>query len=293
MSDGGLDRRSLLVGGLGGLAVGVGVTWWARSVPEPEASNDGGDAAAAANAPSGAVDPSAPPAPPELGPQPPDGRIASFAQQGEDLAIVSVLEHLKIARPSYLDVGAFHPSIGSNTYLLYIAGGKGVLVEPNPHMAELLSGLRPRDTVLTAGIGTGDAAEADYYLIRDRPQLNTFSREQVDRYIAEGGPQVVERTMKMKLLALDDVVAEHFEGAPDVLSVDVEGLDLQILQTLSFDRFRPAVICVETLRYGTTERLDGVTRLLTEHGYVARGGTFVNTIFVDGRRLADPARAPG
>ena len=285
-----MDRRSLLVGGLAGLAVGVGVTWWARSVPEP-ASETEPPATPPANA-GPPVDPTAPPPPPKLGPQPPDGRIASFAQQGEDLAIVSVLQHLKIERPTYLDIGAFHPSIGSNTYLLYLSGGHGVLVEPNPHMAKLLTGLRPRDTVLTAGIGTGEAHEADYYLIRDRPQLNTFSREQVDRYVAEGGPQVLEKTMKMKLLPIDDVIAEHFDGAPDVLSVDVEGLDLQILRTLSFDKFRPAVICVETLRYGTTEQVDEVTQLLTEHGYVPRGGTFVNTIFVDGQRLRGAAPSP-
>ncbi len=289
MSTAPLDRRSLLVGGLVGLGVGVGVTWWARAVPEPTPESPSAPTSESA-AP---IDPTVPPPPPKLGPQPPDGRIASFAQQGEDLAILSVLQHLKIERPTYLDIGAFHPSIGSNTYLLYLSGGRGVLVEPNPHMAELLTGLRPRDTVLTAGVGTGEAAEADYYLIRDRPQLNTFSREQVDRYVAEGGPGVVERTMKMKLLAIDDVIAEHFDGAPDVLSVDVEGLDLQILRTLSFERFRPAVICVETLRYGTTAQVDEVTQLLTARDYVARGGTFVNTIFVDAPRLRATADSAG
>ncbi len=230
-----------------------------------------------------------PPLPvPKLGPQPPDGRQVAYAQQGEDLVIMQALGMLGINKPRYLDVGAFHPTIGSNTYLAYLSGGSGVLVEPNPPMAKMLGEVRSRDTVVPAGVGTGEAEEADYYLMRDRPQLNTFSKAQVDRYIAEGG--ALEKTIKMKLVKLDAVLQEHFSGGIDLLSVDVEGLDLEILQTMSPDGPRPAVICVETSVYGTTTLVPEIFSLLEERGYTARGGSMINTVFVDDRRLA--AKAP-
>lgn len=227
-----------------------------------------------------------PPLPTDLGPMAPDGRRLSYAQQGEDVVLQAVFEHLGIARPRYLDIGAFHPSIGSNTFLFYVRGSRGVLVEPNPFMAELLRKARPHDVVLDVGVSADGSTTADYYVLRDRPQLNTFSREQADRYVAEAGPGTIEKVVKMPLRAVNEILAEHFAQAPpDLVSIDVEGLDLAILQTLDFTRHRPVVFCVETLLYGTNESREPTLELLRGHGYAVRAGTFVNTIFVDEQRL--------
>ncbi|MCH9679956.1 MAG: FkbM family methyltransferase [Deltaproteobacteria bacterium] len=226
-----------------------------------------------------------PPPPEDLGPMAPDGRQLSYAQQGEDLVVQAVLDRLGIKRPRYLDIGAFHPSIASNTYRFYVQGSRGVLVEPNPSMAALLRRARPQDVVLEVGVSVDAQTTADYYVVRASPQLNTFSAEQAERYIAEGGQGAIERVVKMPLRSIDDILDEHFgQAPPDLVSIDVEGLDLQLLQTMSFDRVRPAVLCVETLIYGTTKQREPIATLLAEHGYRVAAGTFVNTIFVDGRR---------
>lgn len=265
-----MDRRKFLLGSslaLGGLAA---CSDDAQAAPETAAPapREGGP----------------PPLPvPKLGPQPPDGRQVAYAQQGEDLVIMQALGMLGVSKPRYLDVGAFHPTIGSNTYLAYLAGGSGVLVEPNPPMAKMLGEARPRDTVVNAGVGTTDASEAEYFLIRDRPQLNTFSKAQVDRYIAEGG--ALEKTMTMKLVKLDALLREHFEGGIDLLSVDVEGLDLDILRSMDPAGPRPTVICVETGIYGTPALVPEVFALLGERGYTPRGGSMINTVFVDTKAL--------
>lgn len=226
-----------------------------------------------------------PPPPADLGPMAPDGRRLSYAQQGEDVVLQAVLEHLGIPRPRYLDIGAFHPSIGSNTFLFYVKGSRGVLVEPNPFMAGLLRRARPDDVVLDVGVSVDGSDEADYYVIRERPQLNTFSKEQADRVVAEAGAGAIEQVVKVKLRSVNAILEEHFAaGAPELVSIDVEGLDLALLQTLAFDRFRPAVFCVETLVYGTNAVRQETLELLRGHGYAVRAGTFVNTIFVDERR---------
>ncbi len=280
-------RRAFLLGSLVGVGVTAGVSLATQGLRD--ATDDEGpraDDGPPGDAPPPLAPGEIPPLPDDLGPMAPDGRRLSYAQQGEDLVLQAVFEHLGIARPRYLDIGAFHPTIGSNTFLFYVQGSRGVLVEPNPPMAALLRRARPGDVVLDVGVSVDGSTEADYYVLRDRPQLNTFSRQQVDRYVAEAGPGAVEAVVRMPLRALGDILAEHFAHAPpDLLSIDVEGLDLPLLQSLDLSRHRPAVVCVETLVYGTITERTPTLELLRGHGYAVRAGTFVNTIFVDERRL--------
>ena len=57
---------------------------------------------------------------------------------------------------------------------------------------------------------------------------------------------------------------------------------------MDFDRYRPDVICVETLEVGGDAVNADILRLLESKRYSARGATFVNTIFVDDRHLSQP-----
>jgi FkbM family methyltransferase len=250
-----IERRSFLFGALGGVGAG-----------------------AVAGLGAGYVSGEAAPKPAPFG----HGRF-SYSQQGEDLGIESVFVFLGISRPTYLDIGAHHPVVGNNTYRFFLAGGRGVLVEPNPALAPKLRSVRPGDEVLEIGIGAREEdQEANYYVIEGDGQLNTFSEDEVSRLRAERGTGVVKSVMKRRLVNVNKVLAGHFpDGAPDLLSTDTEGYDLTILQSLDFDRFRPRVLCVETL--AGLEVNEAIMSLLRAKEYEVRGGSFVNTIFVDKR----------
>lgn len=240
-----VERRSFLMGSLAGAAgigaVGAGAIAWTLGHPRP-------------------------------------GRLSS-SQMGEDLVLCDLLrDGMKIERPTYLDIGAADPIDGSNTYLLYENGSHGVLVEPNPAYQARLHLYRPRDVIVNAGVGVTDESSADYYVIRDAPMRNTFSKDDVAYLRKRAGHEVVERVMKMPLVSINRVIAEHLGAAPDLLSTDVEGLDLAILQTLDFEKYRPAVIIAETRPLGP------IPTYLESKGYEIRGATMYNTIF------ADPAR---
>lgn len=289
-----MERRDFLVGTLVGVGGGVAVDRVAVHLEaEAHRANEAAaraEASPGASAEADAATPTAaPPAPPptigdvELGPQPPDGRQVSYAQQGEDLILLNLMHSLGVFKPRYLDIGAFHPTISSNTYLFYLLGARGVLVEPNPAMVKMSRELRPHDTVIHAGVGVGEARSAEYYLVPDRPQLSTFSKAQADEHVRSG--LKVQPMADMPLRPVTEIIEEHFETAPDLVSIDVEGLDLAILQSMDLERTRPLALCVETLVFGTHEVVGKVADLLRTHDYVVRGGTFVNTIFVDGRRL--------
>jgi len=212
--------------------------------------------------------------------------FVSYAQQGEDKIIADVFEKLvRIEHPTYIDIGAHHPIVNNNTYLFYTRGSHGVLVEPNPDFTELLKKTRPRDVVLDVGIGAfGEEKEVDYYVMWEGDgQLNTFSPEAAKEHH-------VRKVIKRKLVDVNKVLEQYFPDAgngpgPDLFSVDTEGFDLTILKSLDFARFRPRVICAETVADGG-EMEHEIIDLMKSKNYDVRGGTWVNTVFVDREYLA-------
>ena len=224
---------------------------------------------------------------------PPEQRYGqtSFAQQGEDLVIEGILRHLKVEKPTYIDIGAGDPISCNNTYKFYRQYGRGVLVEPNPKLVALLREVRPNDTVLEAGIGISEQKEADYYTFKDRDPLNTFSKEQADRVLARYGAETLDKVIKRRLLNVNDVIDEHFkDGGPQVFSIDIEGLDGAVLQTLNFEKHRPAVVCAETMELGTGALEEEILTFMASKNYQVRGGSFVNTIWVDAKKIAAPRK---
>ena len=210
----------------------------------------------------------------------------SFAQQGEDLILYNLLrDELEIEAPSYLDIGAGDPVLSNNTYALYLTGSRGVLVEPNPALVRKLKAVRPGDVVVACGVGLNERTDADYYVIRGRWPLNTFSRRAVAEYRSQSAADPVENVLKMPLVSINRLIADCFGDAPDLLSIDIEGMDLAVLRTMDFRAHRPAAICAETKKPGMSHDSTAVARLLRGKGYVACAGSLYNTIFVDRNRL--------
>jgi FkbM family methyltransferase len=213
------------------------------------------------------------------------GRV-SFAQEGEDLIIYDLLyQVLKLKNPSYLDIGAGDPVLGNNTYVLYGTGSRGVLVEPNPTLTEKLKSVRQGDVVVNAGVGIKDTSEADYYVIRGQWPLNTFSLKDVALLRKQYKEDLVEKVIRMPLIQINRLIAEHFQTAPDLLSIDIEGMDLDVLKSMNFKAHRPAAICAETKKPWESHDNTAIARFLRTKGYVPCAGSLYNTIFADRRRL--------
>ncbi len=259
-------RRDLLMAGVAGLTgMAAGGVTGRFTAPQPVQQHESEPA-------------------PTPGPAFPANAFASYAQSGEDLILMAFVNHFKLERPTFLDIGAWEPVVASNTFLLYTRGGRGVLVEPNPALADRIREVRPEDKLLAAGIGITDAADADYFMFNEA-QMNTFDPDQV-KLITHDPRFKLEKTVKVPLVNINRAVAEHLGGkAPDVLSIDIEGLDLAVLKTLDFTRYRPKMICAETLVATTLKHNPETTPFLTSHGYEVRGMTFANTIYLDRKML--------
>lgn len=204
----------------------------------------------------------------------------SYSQSGEDLIISYLLEMIcGIGPKRYLDIGANHPFILSNTAKLYKSGGSGVLVEPDPYFARLLRKKRPRDTVIEMGVHFSGETQAEFFIL-DSPTLNTFSEVEARRYEALG--HKILKTIEVRLINVNDLLTQA--GVVDLLNIDIEGLDLKVLEMIDWKTYRPKCVCVESIHYERNReplKIDVIKQLMNDNGYMLYADTFINSIFVD------------
>ena len=205
----------------------------------------------------------------------------SFSQSGEDLIVKFIFDQLGIKNPSYIDIGAHHPYYISNTALFFKNGSRGINIEPDPTLFKEFLKYRKEDVNLNIGI-SDCKGELDFYVISS-PTLNTFSKEEADKYCLEGDYQI-KSIKKIKVQILSDIIKDFSNGIfPQFLSIDAEGVDEIIIRELDFDKNYPIVICIETITFSTSG--NGVKNLglidyITNKGYLVYADTNINTIFV-------------
>lgn len=204
----------------------------------------------------------------------------TYSQSGEDLLIGSCLHLLGVERPNYLDIGAHHPFYLNNTALLYEQGCTGINVEPNPTLFSYFKKFRKNDINLNVGVGVTQG-QGTFYVVHPAT-LSTFSKEEVGEYLKHG--YKIVREIQLEIDTVPNIITAHCAGKfPDVLSIDIEGLDHSILANLDLSMNYPKVICTETVKFDT--RLDPnnsnaeMIRMLSDKGYSVFASTFVNTIF--------------
>jgi FkbM family methyltransferase len=211
-----------------------------------------------------------------------DGRL-SYAQSGEDLIVDFIFRAMRVDRPTYLDIGAHHPTHFSNTYFFYINGSSGVTVEPDPTLYSQLRQKRPRDIHLNFGVGETTSPSLPFYVMSTKT-LNSFSKEEAERYLSTGMHRI-EKVIDVPVVAIGEILNLHFfDKSPDFISVDVEGLDLQIVRAINFSKYRPPVVCVETLTFSENReerKVSEVIDYMCDHGYFVYADTYINSIFVD------------
>ncbi|MEM8894006.1 MAG: FkbM family methyltransferase [Bacteroidota bacterium] len=169
-----------------------------------------------------------------------------FSKSGEDAILYNLLYN-KLHDPSYhgryVDVGAHHPFIHSNTFFFYLNGWRGINVEPNPYMHDLLEKKRKGDINVNVAIDEENGKGSFFIYSRDS-SANSLSESFVGKKASE--------KIEVSIWTLTKLFETHWEelGHVDLLSVDAEGKDLAVLMSNDWNRFRPTYIVVEAhLKY--------------------------------------------
>lgn len=211
------------------------------------------------------------------------GAKISYSQCGEDIIIDHIMKNiLNISQFKYLDIGTNHPKKANNTYKFYEQNCTGVCVEPNPSLANIIRKERPKDKCLNVGVSLNEENQADFYIM-DTHTLSTFSKNDAEQFEKERAHKITN-VIKTKLMNVNTIIQENFDDCPDLVSIDVEGLNEEIALSFDFSKFRPKILCLETITYSDTnqgKRLNNVINYLIQNDYQLYADTNINSIFID------------
>ncbi|ANV97513.1 hypothetical protein BBW65_01225 [Helicobacter enhydrae] len=183
---------------------------------------------------------------------------SSYSQEGEDLILKRIFEGQK--RGFYVDIGAHHPYRFSNTFLFYKQGWNGINIDAMPNSMRLFKLLRPRDINIESPIGKDQ--ESLQYFSFNEPALNTFDQTRVEKILQNPSYKLL-KTYTLKINSLDKILSQHIKNDRkiDFMSIDVEGLDLEVLQSNDWTKYRPKILLVEKL--STDSRGGGIQEILS------------------------------
>lgn len=196
-----------------------------------------------------------------------------YSQFAED---VSILRHFpKHYKGFFVDVGCFHPVKYSNTYRLYRKGWRGVNIDIDSIKIAGFKILRPGDVNVARAV-SNQTGILPYW-------SNGFYSLTItlDENFAKDKPGYVKKTVQADTLTNILDQTKYKDKTIDLLSVDAEGHDLQVLQSLDFERYNPKMIAVETHEV-TLDALqkDPLFDYLTNEGYTIVNWVGLTVLFM-------------
>ena len=169
-----------------------------------------------------------------------------YSQSGEDYLVWKLLDRQQRASGYYVEVGALDGRRFSNSYAFERIGWTGICVEAHPDYFQQTRRNRPGATVVHAACCDRDDHAITFYA-NARGTLSAIEPMDPDtiddRFSAYfHGYDPIEVPAKRLTTILDEA------GAPrhiDMISIDVEGAEVDVLRGLDFDRYTARVLIVE------------------------------------------------
>lgn len=188
-----------------------------------------------------------------------------YSQEGEDMILRRLFEHK--ADGFYVDIGAHHPMRFSNTYFFYRRGWRGINVDARPGSKRAFDRVRKRDINVECGVAR-EAGIASYYEFNE-PALSGFSAALSGQRDGRADYRIVA-THPVRVVTLRELLDAHLPHGREIdfLSIDVEGLDLDVVLSNDWRKYRPAYVLVEILGASLGDVIDSpIARAMTGHGY--------------------------
>jgi len=213
----------------------------------------------------------------------------TYSQCGEDLILKSLFINERKNGPGlYIDIGAYHPFKGSNTWLFYMDGWRGINIDPTPGSSVIFNKKRPEDLNLEIGIAE-TSGSAKFYFISSDSTMNSFSKETLEK---NGVLNKVTKIIDVEIMALRDIQQRYVKDSLiDFVNMDIEGLELQALKGLDFSLHRPSFFAIEQNDVSSLQDVlnSTVYEFMAERDYdvVAKNviTNTVSTIFYKNKRM--------
>ena len=190
----------------------------------------------------------------------------------------------------YIDIGCQNPIKNNNTYLLYKKGWEGINVDLDKDNIKLFNSARPNDYNLTKAVSS-EVKDVDLYFYHSKSPINT-----IDKKTSEFQNAKVSSIKKIKTDTLNNIISytKYKDRSIDLLSIDVEGHELEVLKGFDLTKYKPKVIVVEYLDLNVSKleiknlTLKDVThteiyKYLSSKDYILVNSIYCDLVFVNKR----------
>ena len=193
--------------------------------------------------------------------------LKESSQFGEDKYLLNLFE--KNYKGRYLDVGCFHPTKHSNTFLLFKNGWNGINIDLNPLTIELFNYMRPEDININIGV-SNEEEEKTLYFIDETNTQNTLSENQLI-FLKEHHNLKNDEIIKKKIHTkrLDKILDDNNVEVIDFMNLDIEGHELEVIKTINFEKIKIHYICVEMINHNDLSKSNSaqIENLLKKNGF--------------------------
>ena len=201
----------------------------------------------------------------------------TFSQFGDDLIVLNLFNRIGIDSPSYMDIGAHHPFVMSNTALLYKNGSRGINVEGDSDLIPAFLAEREGDKNVEAFV-SNKSDTATFYHIQKAPGCSTLLKRRAESFIKEQPNFGPIDEQSVNTVTIDQLVIDLSDGIfPDFLNLNVGGNEIDILESSSLIYSNgPAIIDVEV----DINQHEKLRNLMEENDYKFFIRVGVNDIYI-------------
>lgn len=158
-----------------------------------------------------------------------------------------IADYFQATKGIYLDLGANDGITLSNTYGLYKVGWDGICVEASPKAYQRLLENQPKSKCIELAVGSYDGwiefnESGELLGIGDTSLVSSTKPEEMKRWESLNIPF---NLLTVRCVTFDTLLKESLLNKIDFLSIDIEGMELEVLPQINFNKLGIRMACIE------------------------------------------------
>ena len=183
----------------------------------------------------------------------------------------------------YIDVGCHHPVMNNNTYLLYRKGWHGINIDLDQKNIDLFKYFRAKDENINCAVSSA-TGEKELFFYHDKSPINT-----IEKNAADYQKSIVKKIKKIKTQTLNSIIdnSKFKNEQIDLVSIDVEGHEMEVVKGFNLKKYKPNVVVIEYLDLSAKKleiknlNINNVLKCEIYNYMVAQNYTLVNWLHSD------------